>query len=235
MSAVFLGVASHESIEIWREFLELIPSDVVALIDGPSGQDPAEPAILLRIVEQRNAGLAELAEHRRGIEGSVAGVGAGDDDAGSGIENAGPSRAAPLADVARVVMEQGGQGAIDEHAARELIAFLSSKTLAEGVPALAVVGQSIGGLGDARLEDIAVVGARIDELVPGDTPFVARRQWALIFLHVVGGHEVGNDPKNALGDFVAEFFVLRIDLGFGGIRRSCWGRRRSGSFRLRLG
>lgn len=234
-------MALHKGVEVGSEFLELVPADVVTLIDGPSGENAANAAILLRVIEQGNAGLAELPEHGGDVEGGFTGVGARDDDARGGVKNARPGRTTSFAEVARVVMEKSGKSTVDEHAAGELVALLSANPSAEGVPALTVVGESIGGLGDTGLQDVAIVSAGVPKLVPGDVPFFAGGEWSLVLLDVICGHEIGNDPEDALGDFVAKFLVQRIDfrrrrIGSGGrSRRGNWSGRRSGGFRLGIG
>lgn len=52
----------HERAEVRRELLQLIPPDVVALVDRPAAQDSREPAILFWIISHGNRRLPQLSD-----------------------------------------------------------------------------------------------------------------------------------------------------------------------------
>jgi hypothetical protein len=107
-------------------------------------------------------------------------------------------------------VQHARKDAVDQHAAGELITLLSTIAFAEGSPPLAIVRNTVRGLGNGSLKDVADVRAQVPKLVPGNVVFLLHGQRSLIFRLIVGGHKVWNDPEDALGDFVLGFFILGI-------------------------
>src|SRR6516165_2823596 len=76
---VLLRMPSEERTQVRSPLFQLVPADVVTLIDGPAGENPTDLAVLLRIVQHRDTGLTQLSEYGRSIESRLAGIRSGDD------------------------------------------------------------------------------------------------------------------------------------------------------------
>src|SRR5277367_4787620 len=107
-------------------------------------------------------------------------------------------------------MQDARKYTINQHAPGELVAFLSAISLSERSPALPIVRNTIGSLGDGRLKNVPEVRAQVPKLVPGNVVFSLYGQRALVFRLIVCRHEVGNDPENPLRHFVIGLFILWI-------------------------
>src|SRR5208283_3952738 len=189
-------------------------------------------AVLFGVVRQGNTRLPQLSENLRDIECVPTRVVARNKHPRSRIGNARDCGSPPFPEIARIIVQHCWQNSINYVAARELIALLSQVALPESTPAFSVVRNPIRRLRNPRLNQIAKMGAFVEELVPRDIEFLLWRKRPLVFRLVVGGHEIGNDPEDPLGHFILGMAVFRVSL------RICLGSRRwSGALRgdLELG
>jgi hypothetical protein len=68
LHAFALRPALEVSAQVWCELLQLIPSDVIGLIDSPAQEQSFYIAVLLRVIGEGYSRLSELSENLRGIE-----------------------------------------------------------------------------------------------------------------------------------------------------------------------
>src|SRR5215469_1960293 len=106
-------MAVQKCVEVGSELLQLIPTDVIPLVDGPANEQAPDRAVLLRVIAKRDTCLAQLSKNLRGIKGGLSRIRSRNQHSCSGISDPRPGPSAPTPKVARVLMQHVWDHTVD--------------------------------------------------------------------------------------------------------------------------